>query len=66
MKPSEVNEDLIRTLADVSGISIPAEDLKPLVAAFKTHLTGMLDLDALDITEHDPIVTFDPSWAGEP
>jgi hypothetical protein len=64
MKPDEVDSALIRTLGHVAGVSIPDEDVEPLVGAFKNHLSGMQELDGLDIDEHDPIVTFDPSWAG--
>ena len=63
MKPEEVDEDVVRSLARVAGIAIPEEDVEPLVGAFKNHLTGMQDLDALDVEEHDPVVTFDPSWS---
>jgi hypothetical protein len=62
MKPQDVDDDVIRMLADVAGISIPDEDIRPLVGAMRNHLAGMEALDALDLDESDPIVTFDPRW----
>jgi hypothetical protein len=62
VKPEEVDEDVIRVLARVAGIRIPKEDLAPLIAAFKNHVTGMAELDSLDLEEHDPVVIFDASW----
>ena len=64
MKPDEVDGALIRRLGDVAGIAIPEEDIQPLVGAFRNHLKGMAELDSLDLAEHDPIVTFDPTWGG--
>ena len=62
MRPSEVDAGIVRTLARVAGISLPDEDVEPLVGALRNHLAGMEALDALDLDEHDPIVTFDPRW----
>ncbi len=64
MKPDEVDASVIRSLASVAGIAIPEEDIKPLIGAFTNHLKGMDELDSLDLAEHDPIVTFDPTWRG--
>ena len=62
MMPQEVDADVIRTLAGVAGITIPDEDIQPLVGALRNHLAGMKALEDLDIDEADPIVTFDPRW----
>lgn len=62
MKPAQVNAKVIHALAEVAGITVPDEDVEPLMAAFRNHLKGMEELDALDLEEHDPIVTFDPTW----
>jgi hypothetical protein len=62
MKPEEVDAEVVRTLANVAGISIPDEDIQPLIGALRNHLAGMEALEALNIDEHDPIVTFDPRW----
>ncbi len=63
MKSEEVDADVIRTLAAVAGITIPDEDIQPLIGALRNHLAGMKALEDLDIDEADPIVTFDPRWA---
>jgi hypothetical protein len=63
MKSQEVDADVIRTLAGVAGITIPDEDIQPLIGALRNHLAGMKALEDLDIDEADPIVTFDPRWA---
>jgi Asp-tRNA(Asn)/Glu-tRNA(Gln) amidotransferase C subunit len=62
MKPGEVDANTIRTLAKVAGISVPEEDVEPLVGAMRNHLKGMEQLDELDLDESDPIVVFDPRW----
>ena len=62
MKPQDVDEDVVRTLGRVAGITIPDEDVAPLVGALRNHLAGMEALEALDLDEADPIVTFDPRW----
>jgi hypothetical protein len=62
MKSEDVDADVIRTLASVAGITIPDEDVQPLIGALRNHLAGMKALEDLDIDEADPIVTFDPRW----
>jgi hypothetical protein len=62
MKSDEVDADVISTLAGVAGITIPDEDIQPLIGALRNHLAGMKALEDLDIDEADPIVTFDPRW----
>jgi Asp-tRNA(Asn)/Glu-tRNA(Gln) amidotransferase C subunit len=62
MKAEDVDADVVRTLAGVAGITLPEEDVEPLVGALRNHLKGMEVLDSLDLEESDPIVTFDPRW----
>jgi hypothetical protein len=62
VRPDEVDGDVIRTLAAVAGITVPPEDVEPLVAAYRNHLAGMAALESLELDEHDPIVTFDARW----
>jgi hypothetical protein len=62
MKAKEVDADVVRVLARVAGISIPDEDMDPLIGALRNHLSGMEVLEGLDLDESDPIVTFDPRW----
>ena len=62
MNANEVSPEVVRTLALVAGITIPEEDIEPLVGALRNHLAGMKALEDLDVDEADPIVTFDPRW----
>lgn len=62
MSPDEVDADVVRALAGVAGISVPEEDVEPLVKALRNHLKGMEALDTLDLDDYDPIVIFDPRW----
>lgn len=62
MKPEEVDRETVQVLACVAGIRVPDEDLDALVAALRNHLEGVAALDALDLDESDPIVTFDARW----
>ena len=62
MSPDEVDADVVRALAGVAGISVPEEDVEPLVKALRNHLKGMEVLDTLDLDDYDPIVIFDPRW----
>jgi hypothetical protein len=62
MRAGDVDADVVRTLAAVAGISVPHEDVEPLVGALQNHMKGMEELDSLDLDESDPIVDFDPRW----
>ena len=62
MRAEDVDADVVRTLAAVAGISVPEEDVQPLVGALQNHMKGMKELDALDLEESDPIVDLDPRW----
>jgi len=62
MKESDIDADVVRTLARVAGIKVPEEDVEPLVGALRNHMAGMRALEELDIDEADPIVTFDARW----
>ena len=57
-----VDADTVRTLAKVAGITLPEEDVEPLVGALRNHVASMKALEDLDIEDADPIVTFDPRW----
>jgi Asp-tRNA(Asn)/Glu-tRNA(Gln) amidotransferase C subunit len=62
MKAEAVDAATVRTLAEVAGISLPEEDVEPLVGALRNHMKGMEELDRLDLEEFDPIVVFDARW----
>jgi len=52
----------LELLVLVAGLRVPPEDLKPLLAAFKSHLEMVKRLDAIDVSDVDPAVRFDPRW----
>ena len=60
--PIEVTVETVQLLARLAGLTIPAEDIEPLVGALRNHLASLAALDELDLTEVDPITTFDPRW----
>jgi hypothetical protein len=62
VRAEDVDADVVRTLAAVAGISLPDEDVEPLVGALRNHMKGVEELDRLDLGESDPIVDFDPRW----
>jgi hypothetical protein len=62
VRPDDVDAETVMAMAGVAGISVPDEDVGPLVGALRNHLKGMEALDALDMDDYDPIVTFDPRW----
>jgi Asp-tRNA(Asn)/Glu-tRNA(Gln) amidotransferase C subunit len=62
MRAEDVDAEVVHTLAAVAGISVPEEDVQPLVGALRNHMKGMEELDRLDLEESDPIVDFDPRW----
>lgn len=52
----------VRALAQVAGIDIPDEDLKPLTAALKQHLASIEALPTMDITDVEPPLVFRATW----
>jgi hypothetical protein len=56
------DESTLRALADAAGISIPAEDLDPLLAALRNNLDATRVLAAVPLLDEEPIVAFDPRW----
>jgi hypothetical protein len=46
----------------LAGLTIPAEDVEPLVGALRNHLASVATLDELDLTDVDPVTDFDPRW----
>lgn len=41
MKPDEVGADTVRTLASMAGLSLPEDDVPPLVEALRVYLAEM-------------------------
>jgi hypothetical protein len=66
---NEVTTELILRLAEVADLSIPEEDLEPLVAAFRGYRKAFRPLEELVLTGElaltgvDPMLTMDPRWA---
>ena len=58
----EITADTVRRLAEVVGIQVPDEDLPGIVATFKSYRTAFEAVEALDLTEVDPVVVTDPRW----
>jgi hypothetical protein len=56
------DESTLRALADAAGISIPAEDLDPLLAALRNNLDATRVLAAVPLLDEEPIAAFDPRW----
>ena len=58
----EITPEVIHSIADLAGITVPDEDLAPL-AAVMTNQVGMVELlRPLDFRDVPPIVSFDPRW----
>jgi len=55
--------DAVRALASTVGLVIPDEDLDPLLAALRSHLASMTQLDELELGDSEPIVLLDPRWS---
>ena len=58
----EVTSDTVRQLAKVAGITVPDEDMDSVVAALRVYRAAFKSLEALDLTEVDPVVVTDPRW----
>jgi hypothetical protein len=52
----------MRALADAAGISVPTEDIDPLLAALRNNLDAARTLAAVPLADHEPIAAFDPRW----
>ena len=62
MGADALDSDAVRVLAQVAGIDIPEEDLKPLTAALKQHLAAIEALPTMDITDVEPPLVFQVTW----
>ena len=58
----EITGDTVRQLAKVAGIKVPDEDMDSVVAALRVYRSAFKALEALDLTEIDPVVVTDPRW----
>lgn len=58
----ELSPDEVAKLADLAGLTIPAEDLEHVAAALVAHREFVAPLLESDLTASDPAVTLDPRW----
>jgi Asp-tRNA(Asn)/Glu-tRNA(Gln) amidotransferase C subunit len=58
----DINAETIRRLAEVAGIEIPEEDIPGVVATMRSYKAAFQAVEALDLTEVDPVVVTDPRW----
>ncbi len=58
----EITPDTVRLLAEFAGITVPAEDVDSVVAALRAYRLAFEPVEALDLTEVDPVVVTDPRW----
>lgn len=52
----------LSALAAVAGITVPEEDLDPLIAALRNNLEAAQQLAAVPLDDGEPILDFDPRW----
>jgi hypothetical protein len=57
-----ISVETLQTLANLVGMSIPAEDLKELAQALTNQLASIALWERLDLTDVDPLPAFDPRW----
>lgn len=61
MEP-EITVDSVRMLAKAVGITLPEEDVEPVTAALRGYKAAFRAIEALDLSEVDPVLTMDPRW----
>jgi hypothetical protein len=62
MNDEHADQDAVRALARVAGITIPDEDLPALAAKLRGHLADIQTLERLDLEAYESVVRFDPRW----
>jgi Asp-tRNA(Asn)/Glu-tRNA(Gln) amidotransferase C subunit len=58
----EITADTVRQLARVVGITVPEEDVEAVATALRSYRVAFEAVEALDLTEVDPVVVTDPRW----
>jgi len=58
----EITPDTVLRLAEVASITVPDEDVDSVVAALRAYRSAFEPVEALDLTEVDPVVVTDPRW----
>jgi ribosomal protein L12E/L44/L45/RPP1/RPP2 len=59
----EITAETVKGLAQAVGLTLPDEDIEPVVAALRGYRAAFRPLEDLDLTEVDPVVVTDPRWA---
>jgi hypothetical protein len=59
----EVTAEVVRSIADLAGITIPESDVEPLVAVMSNQVAMTELLRPLDFRDVPPIVSLDPRWS---
>jgi Asp-tRNA(Asn)/Glu-tRNA(Gln) amidotransferase C subunit len=59
---SETDAKTIEALARVAQIDVPEEDRELLRLVFENQSRAIDQLDSVDVSEVEPIVSFDPRW----
>ncbi len=57
-----LSPDEVAKLADLAGLTIPAEDLEHVTAALVAHHEFVAPLLEFDLADDDSAVTVDPRW----
>jgi hypothetical protein len=52
----------VDALAQIAGFAVPDEDRETLTGVFTNQLAAARLLEALDVGDVEPIVSFDPRW----
>jgi len=58
----EITAEVIRSIADLAGITVPEEDLAPLAAVMTNQVAMVELLRPRDFRDVPPIVSLDPRW----
>jgi hypothetical protein len=58
----ELPPGAVDALAQIAGFAVPGEDRELLTGVFTNQLAATRLLEALDVGEVEPIVSFDPRW----
>jgi hypothetical protein len=58
----ELDWKLVEAVAAIAELGVPEEDRELLVAVLDNQLAGSRSLLELDVSEIEPIVSFDPRW----
>jgi hypothetical protein len=58
----EVTPELVRSIAELAGITLPPQDMQALVRVMTNQIAMAATLRPLDFDDVPPITTLDPRW----